>query len=107
MPQADIYHTVDISLPAREILAQIETVVKDHDSGAGQCKGRTHSISEFHHSHIYLTLSLLPKPHRDAAYAADLGGKLGALLQPHLPAGTTAAVNIRFDLAHYTSVKAD
>ncbi|WP_136684750.1 hypothetical protein [Falsirhodobacter xinxiangensis] len=102
MPQADLYFTKDRTLPA-SVLAEIEGAIAAFDTAAGVCKGRLHPV-DGHHSHVFLRLSLLPKPHRDAAYAAELGKKLAEVIRPHVAAPSALAVNISFDLVHYTAV---
>lgn len=103
MPQADIYFSADQSLPAEQVLAEIERAIRAFDSGAGACKGRAHPIAESHHSHVYLTLSMLPKPHRDDSYASELGAQLCDLLAGYSANDAALGVNIRFDLQHYTT----
>lgn len=107
MPQADLFFTADKPLHAREILAQIQGVIAGFDTTAGACKGRAHPISDYHHSHVLLRLSMLPKPHRDDAYAAELGRRLMELLKQHVAAPCIVNVQIRFDLVHYTTLALD
>jgi len=107
MPQADLYFTTDQTVPATEALAAIERIIAAFDSGAGQCKGRAHPVADHHHSHVLLRLSMLPKAHRDDAYAAELGRQLGEVLRPFVKAPCAMAVNIAFDLKNYTVVKVE
>ncbi|MDH2325301.1 hypothetical protein QCN27_00315 [Cereibacter sp. SYSU M97828] len=105
MPQADLFFTKDRHVP-QSVLAEIEATIAAHDTAAGVCKGRLHPV-DGHHSHVFLRLSLLPKPHRDDAYAAELGKKLAEVIRPHVAAPSALAVNISFDLVHYTAVKVE
>ncbi|WP_435164318.1 hypothetical protein [Falsirhodobacter sp. 1013] len=105
MPQADLYFTTDQTLT--DILPEIERTIAAFDSGAGVCKGRAHPVADHHHSHIFLRLSLLPKPHRDDVYAAELGKRLAEVIRSHAKAPAAVAVNIQFDLKHYTAIKVD
>lgn len=102
MPQADLYFTKTQSL-STDVLAEVERIIAAHDSGAGLCKGRLHPV-DTHHDHVLLRLSMLPKPHRDDAYAADLGKKLAEAIRQHVTAPSALAVSISFDLKHYTTV---
>ncbi|QUS34802.1 hypothetical protein [Falsirhodobacter algicola] len=102
MPQADLYYTADQTLT--DILPEIERTIAAFDAGAGTTKGRAHAVGHYHHSHVLLQLSMLPKAHRDAAYAADLGARLAEVIRPHVTAPSAVAVNIRFDLEHHTSL---
>ena len=101
MPQADLYYSADQDLSVRECLAEIERVISGLDSRAGTTKGRGHRIEDFHHSHVYLVVSMLPKPDRDAAYASKVGNALSDALRARLHEGSQLNVNIRFDLEHY------
>lgn len=103
MPQADLYFSSDHAIDAAA-LARIEQVIHDFDDSAGACKGRAHPVALTHHSHILLRLSMLPKAHRDAAYARDLRARLTEALRPCASGSCTLSVQIRFDLTHYTSV---
>lgn len=103
MPQADLHYTADQSLNAPALLAEIERIIHANDDTSGYCKGRGHRIEAFHHSHLLLRLSMLPKPHRDADYARDLGAKLATALQTQATAPCAVNVQIRFDLEHYTA----
>lgn len=104
MPQADLFFTADQTIAPVDTLLAIEQVIGAFDSGAGACKGRAHRIADFHHSHILLSLSMLPKDHRDAAFAEELGKRLAATLQPLAKADCAVNVHVRFDLVHYTSL---
>ncbi|WP_128253287.1 hypothetical protein [Falsirhodobacter deserti] len=105
MPQADLYFTTDHKLEG--VLPEIERTIATFDGAAGQCKGRAHPVADHHHSHVLLRLSMLPKPHRDDAYAAELGKKLAEVVRPHVTAPSAVAVNISFDLVHYTAIKVE
>ncbi|SMX43423.1 hypothetical protein [Maliponia aquimaris] len=72
MPHAELKYSNDLALDAQAILAAVEQVIQRHDPGAGACKGRAYPAPVFHHSHVLLSLSLLAKPHRDAAFTRAL-----------------------------------
>ncbi len=84
MPHAELKYSSDLDIDAKSILAEIEAVILDHDSGAGACKGRAYPVAQFHHSHIAITVALLTKPHRDEAFSrallADLESRIKARL---------------------------
>ncbi|NVO24631.1 hypothetical protein HJ526_15725 [Donghicola sp. C2-DW-16] len=104
MPHADLYYSADQTLPVKEVLQQIEKTIHDFDPSSGACKGRAHPIAEFNHSHIYLRLAMLPKEHRDSAFAKELATRLSQVLVPHATAPCGVNVNILFELVNYTSV---
>ncbi|MFC7378902.1 hypothetical protein [Brevundimonas sp. GCM10030266] len=105
MPQADLYYSADQTLAPVETLQAIQTVIGDFDTASGVCKGRAHRVADFLHSHVFLSLSMLPKPHRDEAFARELGARLAEALKGVAGADCTINVQIRFDLIHYTTVQ--
>lgn len=104
MPQADLFFTADQTLAAVDTLRSIEAAISGMDATAGACKGRAHRVADFHHSHVLLRLSMLPKDHRDAAFAAELGKRLAAVLHEVVTADCAINVQVCFDLVHYTAV---
>ncbi len=106
MPQADLYITADQNLAPAAALAAVEKAILEFDSGAGACKGRAHGVAQYHHSHVLLKISMLKKPHRDAAYATELGLRLAAVLAASGQVTSPINVHISFDLDHYTTLKA-
>lgn len=104
MPQADLFFTADQTIAAVDTLRSIEAAISAMDVTAGACKGRAHRVADFHHSHVLLRLSMLPKDYRDAAFATELGKRLAAVLQEAVSAECAINVQVRFDLFHYTAV---
>lgn len=86
MPHAELKYSADLALDAATILAEIEDTILRHDNGAGACKGRAYPAEVFHHTHVILTLSLLTKPHRDAAFTQALMADVEAVVKARLPA---------------------
>ncbi|WP_323778352.1 hypothetical protein [Leisingera sp.] len=84
MPHAELKFSSDLEFDAKSILAEIETVILKHSSGAGACKGRAYPAEQFHHSHIAITVALLAKPHRDAAFSRALLADLESLIKARL-----------------------
>ena len=72
MPHAEIKYSSDLNIDAVAILEEIEATILNHDGGAGACKGRAWTVDQYHHSHIIVTVSLLPKAHRDAVFLQTL-----------------------------------
>ncbi|SDX37223.1 hypothetical protein [Litoreibacter albidus] len=84
MPHAEIKYSADMSLDTQAMMGLIETTVANHDSGAGAVKSRAYRVEDFQSTHVLITLTLLPKAHRDAAFMnallADLTAGLKALV---------------------------
>jgi len=51
----------------------------------GDTKGRAYPAEVFNHTHFKATISLLSKPHRNAAFLAALNADLCAAAAKHLP----------------------
>ena len=101
MPQADLKYSSDLGLDALALMADIQTLIARHDSGAGQCKARAYPADIFQHSHFVLELAILRKPHRDQAFRDALLDDLAILVDKYLPSGTERAVELRFSGEDY------
>ncbi|MBU2992759.1 hypothetical protein Q4555_03865 [Octadecabacter sp. 1_MG-2023] len=96
MPQADLKYSVDMKIDAAALLAAIETEISDFDSGAGDCKGRAYPAAEFNHTHVFLTVRVLDKPHRDAAFMQALLEKLTSVVDQHIEQSCSRSVELAF-----------
>lgn len=103
MPQVDLDYSADIALDAPALLAAIEAEILRQDPTAGDSKGRAQRVEEFHHSHVFLTVQLLPKPHRDDAYSQRMLGALDTLLAGHLTQSCAVSIRLAYSLAPYVT----
>lgn len=72
MPHAELKYSSDLDIDTPAMLREIEAIILEHDDGAGACKGRAYPTDLYHHSHIAISVALLRKPHRDAAFLQAL-----------------------------------
>jgi len=103
MPHCDLHYSDDLDLDPVALLREVEAVVLRHDPGAGETKGRAYPAAHALHTHMKVTLSLLSKPHRDAAFVAALQKDVRALLAPVLPRPCWLSVDITFSTPNYTT----
>ncbi|GAA6195745.1 hypothetical protein [Pseudophaeobacter sp.] len=103
MPHAEIKYSSDLQLDSAAILAEIETIILRHDGGAGACKGRAYPTDEFHHSHVTVSVSLLVKPHRDAAFSAALLSALEQAVSAMLPRPCEFSFGLHYSTPHYVT----
>ncbi len=103
MPQADLKYSIDMDIDAAGLLAEIEAVISDFDSGAGKCKGRAYPAGCYRHSHIFLSVQVLEKPHRDDVFMQTLLEKLTNTVDKHIHQGCSRSVSIDFLPKHYTT----
>lgn len=104
MPQADLSYSSEIALDPILVLATIETVIATQDSGSGMCKGRAHALEKTHHTHVFLRLRMLNKPHRDDAFMQELLSALQTALHPQIPAPCILGIELGFLEQHYGSL---
>mgnify|MGYP003119144345 CR=1 FL=1 len=96
MPQADIKYSNDLNLDCTAILASIEETIKKHDQSSGACKGRAYKADHFHHTHIYVNLAMLPKPHRDKEFTKTLISDLEKMVKQHLTQSCHFSLNLEY-----------
>ncbi|MBD3664697.1 hypothetical protein [Sulfitobacter aestuariivivens] len=103
MPHAEIRYSNDLLLDATSILRRVEEVIQSHDAGSGECKGRAYPAAEFHHTHVLIQVSMLPKPHRDDAFLSALLNDLETQIKALLPGPCLFSLGITFSGAHYVT----
>mmetsp|Transcript_18519 Transcript_18519/g.30335 ORF Transcript_18519/g.30335 Transcript_18519/m.30335 type:complete len:109 (+) Transcript_18519:7155-7481(+) len=105
MPHAELKYSNDISLDAPSILARIETVIQNHDPDSGACKGRAYPAAEFHHTHVIVDISMLPKAHRDQAFVNALQSDLATAIKAMIPVPCYFSLNIGFSGSGYLTTE--
>ena len=101
MPHADLKYSNDLNLNASTILTSIEMVIQTHDPGSGNCKGRAYPTAEFHHTHLLVEISMLPKAHRDTAFMAALSADLETTIKAYLSQPCSFSLMISFSSENY------
>ncbi len=103
MPHAEIKYSSDLIFDPKAILAEIETIIQEHDSSAGDCKGRGYPTSHYHHSHITISVALLVKPHRDDAYSKTLLSKLETRIKALIHVPCAFSLGIEYTTPFYVT----
>ncbi|AKS45495.1 hypothetical protein SAMN05444287_0591 [Octadecabacter temperatus] len=103
MPQADLKYSSDMDIDAEGLLAEIEAVIGDFDSGAGKCKGRAYPAASYQHSHVFLTVQVLEKPHRDDVFMQTLLEKLTNTVDKHIKQACSRSVSVDFLPKYYAT----
>ncbi|MEO9653330.1 MAG: hypothetical protein ABJ360_28740 [Roseobacter sp.] len=85
MPHAELKYSQELQIEPLVILQFIEETIHGHDTTAGECKGRAYPCEFTHHKHLYLSLSMLKKPHRDDAYTSALMAKIEKGVKGKIP----------------------
>ncbi|NVK13430.1 MAG: hypothetical protein HWE35_04555 [Rhodobacteraceae bacterium] len=103
MPHAELKYSSDLDIDAKAILAEIETVILEHDSGAGACKGRAYPAGQYHHSHITISVALLTKPHRDEAFSRSLLADLESRIKARLHQPCEFSLGLSYSTPFYVT----
>lgn len=103
MPHAELKYSNDLILDANAILATIEGVIQNHDAGSGDCKGRAYPAAHFHHTHLIVEVSMLPKAHRDQPFMNALSADLEAAIKAHLTQPCFFSLMISFSSKTYVT----
>lgn len=101
MPHAGLKYSTDLEIDAKAVLQAVELVIQRHDAGSGMCKGRAYPAEIFHHTHCILNVSMLTKPHRDAAFTHALLDDLTSELGRHITQKCALSVGIQYSGAAY------
>jgi hypothetical protein len=96
MPHAELKYSNDLSLDAPAILATIDAIIRNHDAGAGDCKGRAYPAIEFNYTHVIAEISMLPKAHRDHAFLNALIADLEVAIKSHLTQPSFFSLKVSF-----------
>ncbi len=103
MPHAELHYSSDLSLDPQAMLERIEAVLAEHDPNAGACKGRAYPAEIYRHTHCLVTISLLAKPHRDAAFVAALSRDLEAAIKAGISEPCFFTLDIGFSSPFYVT----
>jgi hypothetical protein len=103
MPHAELKYSSDLTLDAPAILAEIEAVILKHDANSGACKGRAYPAQQFHHSHITVSVALLTKPHRDAAFSEALLAALESRIKAMIPVACEFSLGLNYSTPFYVT----
>ncbi len=103
MPHIDITYSADLELPTGEMFGFVEDTINTLDPGAGVCKSRAWPCADYRHSHVAISIALLPKPHRDQAFLGHLLGELETGLKRLIPVSCYFSLGIDFSPGAYVT----
>lgn len=103
MPQVELKYSNNLKLYAEGIFQTIESVINDLDDSAGVCKSRAYPAAEYKHSHVLISVALLPKAHRDDGFMQNCVNSLKAALQQYMPEDIYFALDVFFSGKYYVT----
>jgi hypothetical protein len=103
MPHAELKCSSDFRVNAVAISTDIEQTILRHDARSGDCKGRAYPTDQYHHSHLILKISMLPKPHRDETFTAALMQDLEQLVKARIPQSCGFSFALEYNRAAYVT----
>ncbi|MCI5057784.1 MAG: hypothetical protein MRY83_16835, partial [Flavobacteriales bacterium] len=105
MPQVDMKYSDDLDIDTKKLFQEIESMMNGMDHTAGVCKSRAYPTSEYMHSHCYVRVSVLRKPHRDQNFMQNCFEQLNSLVGSAVPDGAYYSVELAFSGNYYFTVK--
>lgn len=105
LPHAELKYSSDLELDVQSLLRSVEQVILRHDSGSGACKGRAYPADIHHHSHCWLNVSMLTKPHRDSTFTKALLRDLEAEMGRHLRQKCFLSLGIQYSDENYATTE--
>lgn len=103
MPHAELKYSADLKIDAPALLARLEYVIGTHDADAGAVKGRAYRTDVYHHTHVILAVSLLPKAHRDDGFLRALVADLEQTMRRMISQPCYLTVDVTFSGPHYVT----
>lgn len=103
MPQVDLKYSNDIKINDSDLFQAVEQCINELDDGAGCCKCRAYPSSSYLHSHVFLTVSIIDKPHRDEDFMRELLQSLRDLGKSFISTEYHFSVEVKFLSQYYES----
>ena len=103
MPQVELYYTQGLSIHFSELFSSIEQTINELDRTAGICKSRAYVSENYLHEHIYLSILLMRKPHRDTEFMVDCHQRLHQAIQVFLPGTCAWSLSLDFSSEYYVT----
>lgn len=103
MPHAELKYSADLEIDAGHVLRLIEERINAHDPKAGACKGRAYPAEIFHHTHLLVEISMLTKPHRDAAFTAEVRDDIEKAIKSGLTQACAFSIGVRYSDENYVT----
>lgn len=101
MPQVDLKYSNNVPIDCDQLFKAIEKTILSIDSSAGACKCRSYPCENYLHRHVFLSIKLLRKPHRNDVFMTDLLQQLYAVVSQALPKNITLSVEADFISSFY------
>ena len=96
MPHAELKYSADLKFDADAVFDAIEKTIGAHDAGAGECKCRAYPSEQTNYTHLMVSVVMLRKPHRDAAFLDGLLRDLEAAIKAQLTQSCRFSLGIEF-----------
>ncbi len=103
MPHVEIKYSDNVEFDTNKVFDAIEAVINKKDKSAGECKSRAYPCTQYKYAHILVTVSLLPKPHRDKIFTEKLSSEIETAIKAHLKQSLYFSLNIEYSLNYYTT----
>ncbi len=103
MPHADLKYSADLNIDPLALLKRIESIIQSQDATSGDCKGCAYPTALFHHTHLLIEVSMLPKVHRDADFVRQLRDALEIGVKAEINAPCAFSLALKFSDEGYVT----
>lgn len=103
MPHAELKYSDDLAIDTDSVFEAIENTILAHDSGSGDCKCRAYPTDQYRHTHVLVTVSMLTKAHRDAAFTENLMQDLESAVKKHLDQDCFFSLSLDYSSDYYVT----
>ena len=103
MPHCELHYSDDLGIDAHSLLVEIERVVNEHDPSARECKGRAYPTSIYHRPHLKVTVYILTRPYRNAAFTQALMADLETRIKARITKSCYFSLVIEYSPEYYVT----
>lgn len=107
MPQVDIKYSSDLQVDIKKLFQDVENIINELDSSAGVCKSRAYPAMDYLHTHFYLRVALLRKPHRGKIFMEECLKRIKHNIEQTLPSGCYYSIELVFSSEYYVTSYVD
>lgn len=103
MPQVELHYTQGLELDFAALFSAIERLINQLDASAGICKSRAYQCEYYLHDHVYISILMMRKLHRDAVFMQNCHERLLTVIKEFLPATCSWSVSLDFSSPYYAA----
>ena len=103
MPQVEIKYSDDLKLDTNFLFDLIEKTINTKDPTSGQCKSRAYPAPSYKYTHVFISVSMMKKPHRDQIFTESLVKNLEMGMKKFIPKQAHFSLTLNYNLENYVT----